>query len=175
MSDKKNTKIIPVIDYEEFTLRLLQLSKEEMHTEEKIHTRIIYRTQITNLYSGKNTVMHILKGYFEFIQASSLLLHTLSENFKQIFKNAKSKEQEPLRPPKKAEKLLYLLLPKKHREEILGDLTEEYYQDIVPIHGAKFAKRWFWSQTIRSIISVSWFAAWEAVNTQYIKKRPSSK
>lgn len=54
-------------------------------------------------------------------------------------------------PPKRAEKLLYLFLPKKDRESIPGDLEEEYRTIILPNYGRPFAQGWYWWQAARSL------------------------
>ena len=55
-----------------------------------------------------------------------------------------------------AEYLLYLFLPKKHRESIPGDLAEEYNSIILPKFGAKRAKRSYWKQVVFSIVPILW-------------------
>lgn len=59
-------------------------------------------------------------------------------------------------PPVGAEKLMYLILPKDRREEIAGDLEEEYRSKILPKFGPGFAKRWYWMQVARSIGPILW-------------------
>jgi hypothetical protein len=54
-------------------------------------------------------------------------------------------------PPDKASYLLYLLLVKADRQTIPGDLEEEFALIILPKFGARRARIWFWSQTIKAI------------------------
>ena len=45
---------------------------------------------------------------------------------------------------------LALLLPTRHRKELVGDLVEEAITDVLPEHGARAARRWFWRQALLS-------------------------
>lgn len=56
--------------------------------------------------------------------------------------------------PPSAEKLLYLLLPKKKRDDVIGDLEEEY-EKVVRKFGYSFARRWYWFQASTSILSMT--------------------
>jgi hypothetical protein len=62
-----------------------------------------------------------------------------------------SKSFEPLlpafRPPAGAQYLL-LLLPKKYREGLLGDLEEEYRTVVLPRHGQIMAQFYYWAQVV---------------------------
>lgn len=42
--------------------------------------------------------------------------------------------------------LLTILLPTRHRQELIGDLIEEAATAVLPTHGARAAKRWFWRE-----------------------------
>lgn len=46
--------------------------------------------------------------------------------------------------------VLALLLPTHHRGELVGDLIEEAETEIVPAHGRRAARRWFWRQALVS-------------------------
>ena len=59
-------------------------------------------------------------------------------------------------PPKNAEYLLYLLLPKSERDYIPGDLIEEYNTIIQPKFGKRRAMLWYWKQVISSIGPILW-------------------
>jgi hypothetical protein len=52
-------------------------------------------------------------------------------------------------PPRVAEWLLGCFLPGSNREEILGDLEEEF-----SLHCPRSASRWYWGQAFRSIPAV---------------------
>ena len=55
-------------------------------------------------------------------------------------------------PPRLARLLLWALLPYDAFEVIAGDLAEEY-PDVVLRHGGRAARRWFWNQTLESLLS----------------------
>jgi hypothetical protein len=59
-------------------------------------------------------------------------------------------------PPKAAEKFLYFLLPRRVRENIPGDLEEEYRTIILPKFGPGYAKRWYWMQVVNSLVPILW-------------------
>jgi hypothetical protein len=61
---------------------------------------------------------------------------------------------ERLRPPLTGEKFMYLFLPKKDREALLGDLEEEYRSIILPKFGPRFARIWYWKQVLTSILPI---------------------
>ena len=53
--------------------------------------------------------------------------------------------------PKITENIFYLFLPKELREHLIGDLQEEFYQEIVPKYGLSKAKWWYRKQVFKSI------------------------
>lgn len=63
-------------------------------------------------------------------------------------------------PPKRAEYLAYLFLPRTNRENLLGDLTEEY-PSIVAKFGKRGAQVYFYKQVVWSI--------WPLVKNSVIK------
>jgi hypothetical protein len=54
--------------------------------------------------------------------------------------------------PDRAAKLVYLILPAGRCAEIVGDLDEEYRTHVLPRFGRSFARRWYWKQTITTIL-----------------------
>jgi len=64
-------------------------------------------------------------------------------------KNAKANEFHG--PPLAAEKLLFALLPKTDRDEIIGDLQEDC-ETANDKYGAKYARRWYWWQMTSLVI-----------------------
>ena len=60
-----------------------------------------------------------------------------------------------LSPPAGAQFLL-LLLPKKYREGLLGDLEEEYRTVVLPRYGALWAKVYYWVQVLSSFLPILW-------------------
>ena len=57
---------------------------------------------------------------------------------------------------RRAEYILYLVLPKKDRESVPGDLAEEYETVILPRFGPRRAKWWYWKQVLFSIGPILW-------------------
>lgn len=58
------------------------------------------------------------------------------------------------KPPKYGERLLYLLLSKDERKNLIGDLAEEYIE-LQAKHGLKFARVWYWKQVCGSFFSLA--------------------
>jgi hypothetical protein len=63
-------------------------------------------------------------------------------------------ESAPSEPPIAAHYLLRLFLPAKYRDNLIGDLLEEFHEDVVPVFGQRRAWFWFWKQTITSLFPV---------------------
>ncbi len=57
----------------------------------------------------------------------------------------------PPQPPPYGERFLYLMLSKEDRENLIGDLAEEFAALQVR-HGRKFAKVWYWKQVCGSLL-----------------------
>jgi hypothetical protein len=60
------------------------------------------------------------------------------------------KHQETLHPPALATALLALSAARAHRVHLLGDLEEEF-RALARTRGEGAARRWYWSQTLRSL------------------------
>ena len=58
-------------------------------------------------------------------------------------------------PPSPAQALIAMLIPRKTRDSVLGDLLEEYHETQVPAHGVTAADRWY----IRQALGFLWSAA----------------
>jgi hypothetical protein len=56
--------------------------------------------------------------------------------------------------PPRFPKFLLLLVPRRNREHLLGDLEEEYSTLVVPEYGRRLADVWYWWH---SLISLGWF------------------
>jgi DNA-binding CsgD family transcriptional regulator len=63
--------------------------------------------------------------------------------------------EEVGKPPEFA-RFLLLLVPKKYRENLLGDMDEEFSTIILPQYGARKARLWYWWQLIASIAPIVW-------------------
>ena len=57
-------------------------------------------------------------------------------------------------PPRPAGLILSFLLPRKHQEEIVGDLQEEYRAVVLPKIGRSKANLWYWAQCLGSIVPI---------------------
>jgi hypothetical protein len=62
--------------------------------------------------------------------------------------------------PKTACFLLDLFLAKTERATIPGDLAEEFTTSILPTYGARRARLWFWTQTLRTIATRNPVCRW---------------
>lgn len=58
-------------------------------------------------------------------------------------------------PPARAQALVAMLVPRRTRDSVVGDLLEEYRETQVPEHGKAAADRWF----IRQALAFLWNAA----------------
>jgi hypothetical protein len=59
-----------------------------------------------------------------------------------------------------AEYLLFLFLNRDDREQISGDLQEEFLTSVVPKFGVKRARLWYWVQTITTILRRNRIGRW---------------
>jgi hypothetical protein len=53
--------------------------------------------------------------------------------------------------PRVGEYVLYLLLPRKDRDPIIGDLHEMYFDTIKPKFGRAAAWWWYWAQVVKCL------------------------
>lgn len=63
-----------------------------------------------------------------------------------------SKDASPPRPARFA----LLLIPKRNREHLIGDLDEEYRTVVLPEYGRFWAGFWYWGQTFWAIGPYLW-------------------
>jgi hypothetical protein len=84
----------------------------------------------------------------------------IGQRFTVYFKGYNPEVQAPTEPPRprRAELLLNYILPKVRREEILGDLQEDYDTTWLPKFGPRQARRLYWWHAIRSIAPMLWTA-----------------
>ncbi len=59
-------------------------------------------------------------------------------------------------PPSLAMAILYVSLPARIREQLVGDLVEEFGNDKLQKYGALKARLWFWRQSVRSSCLYLW-------------------
>ena len=55
-------------------------------------------------------------------------------------------------PPMVADYVLSLFLSRRNKSETIGDLTEEFHEEIAPAFGFKAARFWYWKKTISAIV-----------------------
>jgi len=53
-------------------------------------------------------------------------------------------------------RLLLLLIPRKVRENLVGDLEEEFLTRVLPNYGLTLARKWYWQQVITSLCPIVW-------------------
>lgn len=66
-----------------------------------------------------------------------------------------SRRGEVNRPPRSAEYIL-LLIPKRNREHLIGDLDEEYRTKVLPEWGPLRARFFYWEQTVVAVVCYVW-------------------
>lgn len=71
-------------------------------------------------------------------------------------------EGRPDGPPLNAAFLFYLFLTPKESDALIGDI-EEHYEAMQQKFGVRRANLWFWTQAIRSLGSIVWWATKRAV------------
>jgi len=76
----------------------------------------------------------------------------------------------PTSPPKVA-KLILLLVPKRCRENLIGDLEEEYTTILLPEYGARRARAWYWWQVALSIGPLLWAQVKRGLAVAWVWKR----
>ncbi len=72
-------------------------------------------------------------------------------------------------PPPTA-RFLLLLIPKRNREHLIGDLEEEYKTVVLPQFGKFRAGMWYWAQTLWAIGPYLWVAFKKALRWAVIIK-----
>jgi hypothetical protein len=76
----------------------------------------------------------------------------------------------PFSPPKVA-KFILLLVPKHHRENLIGDLEEEYATILLPEFGVRKARTWYWWQVTLSVGPLLWAQFKRAAAFAWLWKR----
>jgi len=73
--------------------------------------------------------------------------------------------------PPKAAKFILLLVPKRHREHLIGDLEEEYTTIVLPEYGTTQARLWYWWQVAISVAPLVWTHIMRAEAIAWLWKR----
>ncbi|ASF48521.1 permease prefix domain 2-containing transporter [Methylovulum psychrotolerans] len=89
-------------------------------------------------------------GVFLGTAAISVVIETYFQLMRAPNKNSLDVSQPSNIPPKTAKYLLYLVVPRKNRDALLGDLEEDF-NEVLEKFGLKHAKFHYWVQTFRSI------------------------
>src|SRR2546425_2003462 len=58
--------------------------------------------------------------------------------------------------PPRFPRFLLLLIPKKNREYLVGDLEEEFHTILVPEYGYRIARCWYWAQVLAAFLPILW-------------------
>ena len=77
----------------------------------------------------------------------------------------------PATSPPKAAKFILLLVPRRHRENLIGDLEEEYTTILLPEYGVRKARTWYWWQVTISIGPLLWAQIKRAAVAAWLWKR----
>jgi hypothetical protein len=82
----------------------------------------------------------------------NLILLTRQSKVKNILRKLESLDPAKIATsPPRAAKFMLLLVPKRHREHLIGDLEEEYITILLPEYGARKAQCWYWWQVAISV------------------------
>jgi hypothetical protein len=107
----------------------------------------------------EHTVLHLVSDAFQFLCTLGIgIFATRGRKVESILRKLESIAQSGKRavPPPTAAKFILLLIPKRHREHIIGDLEEEYTTIMLPEYGARKAQIWYWWQVAISIVPLLW-------------------
>jgi len=73
-------------------------------------------------------------------------------------------------PPTSA-KFILLLIPRRYREHLVGDLEEEYNTIVLPEYGARKARNWYWWHVVISVGPLLWVHVRRAATIAWLWKR----
>ena len=79
----------------------------------------------------------------------------LAEHFIPMLKRHVKRDAITAEVPSSA-RLLLLLIPRKVRENLVGDLEEEFLTRVLPNYGLTLARKWYWQQVITSLCPIVW-------------------
>jgi hypothetical protein len=96
-----------------------------------------------------------------FVSSSFTILSVLGNVIFQTRPGSILRKLESLAPsrvasPPMTAKFILLLIPKRHREHLIGDLEEEYRTILLPEYGARKARNWYWWQVAISVGPLLW-------------------
>jgi len=99
-----------------------------------------------------------------------LTRHRKVESILRKLESAAHSRHLPSSPPRAA-KFILLLVPKRHREHLIGDLEEEYTAMLLPEYGVRRARIWYWWQVAISIGPLLWVQIRRGVAIAWLWKR----
>lgn len=73
-------------------------------------------------------------------------------------------------PPTSA-KYILLLIPRRYREHLVGDLEEEYNTIVLPEYGARKARNWYWWHVVISVGPLLWVHVRRVATIAWLWKR----
>lgn len=101
-----------------------------------------------------------------------LLVRTRNRSIKSILHKLDSLESsKPVNAPPKAAKFILLLVPRRYRENLIGDLEEEYITILLPEYGVRRARTSYWWQVAISIGPLLWAQMKRVVAISWLWKR----
>ncbi|PHR91031.1 MAG: hypothetical protein COA69_13330 [Robiginitomaculum sp.] len=74
------------------------------------------------------------------------------------------------KPPQRAFKIMYLLLPKDIQEPLVGDICEDYPDKVDQFKSTRWANAWVWKECLFVIVNV--FLAWGIDKMIALKGKP---
>jgi hypothetical protein len=123
---------------------------------------------------GRTTPIHFVSDGITFVSIASLFLFFAALwRMRRALRELKSVvggEGLAASPPKAA-KFMLLLVPRRHREHLIGDLEEEYIAIVLPEYGPRKAKLWYWWQVIFSVGPLLWAQVKRGVAIAWLWKR----
>lgn len=122
----------------------------------------------------EHKLLHFVSDAFQFLYAFGMAIYLTRrwkvENTLRKLESMAHSGKLANSPPKTA-KFILLLVPKRHRENLIGDLEEEYSTIVLPEYGATRARRWYWWQVAISVGPLLWTQAKRGVAIAWLWKR----
>ena len=95
-------------------------------------------------------LMYMLIPLFAIETVFSFFIHLCKESRKTL--SHPDTESARQVPPVSADYLLHVFLARRNRRETIGDLTEEFHEDVLPRFGARAARLWYWKKALTAIM-----------------------
>jgi len=105
------------------------------------HPGVVYVNSLSAPHHGTDSATDIIRALKSWNDQRSIKA-VVRKGFRKILAGELSDD----RPPRVAQFAL-LLIPKKNREHLIGDLEEEYRTIALPEFGRFWARLWYWEQT----------------------------